>query len=149
QGAQGPQGPQGAQGPQGPIGSAGPQGPAGPTGVTGATGPQGPAGPVGIDVQPGISCTAYNGQPSYLQLITAPDGTVLLKCPNPTNKVVFISSMVFNGNLGGQPGADAWCQTLASAAGLSGAYKAWIYGNDPPSSFSQIGPSLYYMRTDG
>ena len=41
-------------------------------------------------------------------------------------KVVFVSSQVYTGNLGGLTGADADCQALASSAGLTGTYKAWL-----------------------
>jgi len=40
--------------------------------------------------------------------------------------LVFVSSMQFTGNLGGLTGADAKCQSLATAAGLPGTYKAWL-----------------------
>jgi hypothetical protein len=39
---------------------------------------------------------------------------------------VFVSSQVYNGNLGGLAGADTKCQTLATAASLPGTYKAWL-----------------------
>lgn len=39
---------------------------------------------------------------------------------------VFVSSQKYNGNLGGLAGADAKCQALATAAGLTGTYKAWL-----------------------
>jgi len=49
-------------------------------------------------------------------------------------KTVFVSSEVYDGNFGGGQitlghlQADAVCQTLATGAGLSGEYKAWISG---------------------
>jgi hypothetical protein len=42
------------------------------------------------------------------------------------HQIVFVSSTLFDGNLGGLAGADAKCQALATAASLSGAYKAWL-----------------------
>jgi hypothetical protein len=39
---------------------------------------------------------------------------------------VFLSSILYDGNLGGLSGADAKCQGLAAAAGLPGTYKAWL-----------------------
>ena len=39
---------------------------------------------------------------------------------------VFLSSILYDGNLGGLSGADAKCQELAEAAGLPGAYKVWL-----------------------
>lgn len=40
--------------------------------------------------------------------------------------LVFLSSVLYQGNLGGLSGADAKCQALASAAGLLGTFKAWL-----------------------
>lgn len=40
--------------------------------------------------------------------------------PLPSNHIVFVSSKIFNGNLGGLSGADAKCTSLALAAGLGG-----------------------------
>jgi hypothetical protein len=39
---------------------------------------------------------------------------------------VFLSSTLYDGNLGGLVGADAKCQGLAAAAGLPGTYKVWL-----------------------
>ena len=65
-------------------------------------------------------------------------------------RTVFITSAGFTGNLGGLPGADAQCQTLADAAGLSGTYLAWLSTNDgtsPATRFTQA--SVPYVRVDG
>lgn len=48
--------------------------------------------------------------------------------PPPAGKKVFATSTTYSGNLGGIAGAHAKCQTRASAAGLSGTFKAWISG---------------------
>ncbi|MFT4038312.1 MAG: hypothetical protein QM692_09050 [Thermomicrobiales bacterium] len=55
---------------------------------------------------------------------------------------VFLSSEKVQGNLGGLSGADAKCQSLASAAGLPGSYKAWL--SDDTSS-----PSSRFFRSSG
>ncbi|MFT4040073.1 MAG: DUF1554 domain-containing protein [Thermomicrobiales bacterium] len=39
---------------------------------------------------------------------------------------VFVSSSTHTGNLGGLSGADTICQSLATTAGLTGTYKAWL-----------------------
>lgn len=39
---------------------------------------------------------------------------------------VFVSSTTTNGNIGGLVGADAFCQSAATAASLKGTYKAWL-----------------------
>jgi hypothetical protein len=48
-----------------------------------------------------------------------------------SQKIVFVTSETFNGNLGGVDGAHAKCQAAAEVAGLPGIYKAWIAGTDP------------------
>ena len=65
--------------------------------------------------------------------------------------VVFITSEVFRGNLGGIAGADAHCQRLAENAGLHGTYRAWL--SDSQSS-PAADPSFFkspngYVRVDG
>jgi len=47
----------------------------------------------------------------------------------PNEKKIFITSTQYNGNLGGVGGADSKCQERASAASLSGTYKAIISSN--------------------
>lgn len=44
---------------------------------------------------------------------------------NPAKKI-FLTSTVYNGNLGGLSGADQKCQSLATAANLPGSWKAWL-----------------------
>ena len=43
---------------------------------------------------------------------------------------VFVSSATYDGALGGHAGADATCQSLATAAALGGTWMAWISGRD-------------------
>jgi len=43
-------------------------------------------------------------------------------CP----KIAFVSSKAFQGDLGGLDGADQLCQDMASDAGLSGTFRAWL-----------------------
>jgi hypothetical protein len=56
---------------------------------------------------------------------------------------VFVSSGIYSANLGGSPGADATCGMLATQAGLSGKWMAWLAdGTNPPPSqrFYKSGP---------
>ena len=59
----------------------------------------------------------------------------------PAGNLVFVTSSGFFGNLGGTAGGDTDCNNAASAAGLSGTYKAWLSttatGDNPASSFTQ------------
>ncbi|MBL8915287.1 MAG: collagen-like protein [Archangium sp.] len=116
QGATGPQGTQGPQGLQGMTGATGAQGPqglqgmqgmTGATGSTGATGaqgpqglqgPQGPAGPQGL--------TGSSGPPGAVLYLDG--GVVFSGNPNPVTFAGFTTA-TFNGNLGGQIGANQKC----------------------------------------
>ena len=74
------------------------------------------------------------------------------ECPNDCggySRIVFVSSQMFDGNLGGLLGADAQCQALASAAGLSGTYMAWLstVGESPSTRMTQSPDP--YVRVDG
>ncbi|MBI3783775.1 MAG: hypothetical protein HY270_10250 [Deltaproteobacteria bacterium] len=44
----------------------------------------------------------------------------------PIGKIIFVTSTVYDGNLGGVAGADAKCAARAAAGGLSGTYMAWL-----------------------
>jgi len=63
-------------------------------------------------------------------------------------RIVFVTSLNFDANLGGLTGADAECNTLASAASLPGSYLAWLGDgtNDPWTRFPKHFP---YQRVDG
>jgi large repetitive protein len=90
-GPQGPAGPPGQAGPAGPAGPAGaqgatgPAGPAGPQGVPGPMGPQGPKGDPGTGVSQlgdlaGIPCSTATGEAGTVELATAADGVVTIRC---------------------------------------------------------------------
>jgi hypothetical protein len=53
---------------------------------------------------------------------------------------VFVTSSLYDGNLGGLAGGDAKCQARAAAAGLPGTYRAWLSGNALHAS-SRFDPS--------
>lgn len=54
----------------------------------------------------------------------------------------FVSSATRSGNLGGIAGADQTCNTLATAAGIGGTYRAWISvsGTDALDRITSAGP---------
>jgi hypothetical protein len=66
-----------------------------------------------------------------------------------TFKIVFVSSEVFNGNLGGIVGGDAHCNRLATEAGISGDFKAWLSDDfvSPPMRFAMS--TIPYALVDG
>jgi hypothetical protein len=50
-------------------------------------------------------------------------------------RYVFATSTMYSGSMGGLAGADALCQTRATAAGLPGTYRAWLAdGTGSPST---------------
>lgn len=64
-------------------------------------------------------------------------------------KTVFVTSAVYAGNLGGLAGADSKCQTLASAANLSGTYKAWLSDATSTAASRLTHSSGPYVLVDG
>ena len=67
--------------------------------------------------------------------------------PTAAFNVVFVSSMAFDGNLGGLAGADADCQSLADVAGLSGTFKAWL-STSTVNAASRLGTARGFVRVD-
>jgi Protein of unknown function (DUF1554) len=67
----------------------------------------------------------------------------------PTPKIVFVTSGVYDGGLGGVSGADTICQAEAQAAGLSGTFKAWVSDDheSPGTRFTKNGSP--YQLADG
>ena len=55
-----------------------------------------------------------------------PDGQCCDGLGNCGSCLVFVTSTLHNGDLGGLDGADAICQDLADGAGLPGTYMAWL-----------------------
>jgi cysteine-rich repeat protein len=70
------------------------------------------------------------------------------RCSAPT-RIVFATSELFDGNLGGVAGADGHCQRLAEAAGLAGTYRAWLSDavSGPVTRFTRS--STAYVLVDG
>src|SRR5690606_254883 len=69
----------------------------------------------------------------------------------PLTNIVFVTSEVYTGNLGGIAGGDAKCQALADAAGLPGTYLAWLGASNPEvSPVTRFTKSPYpYVLVDG
>lgn len=124
-------GPQGPIGPQGLTGATGPQGPQGLTGPTGPQGATGPAGPATL----GVLCSLYASggdisSGSWQDFIAAgSDGC---------GKIVFTTSTLYDGNLGGVKGANQKCQLAAISTGLPGRYKAWISDSNSSPSTGEV-----------
>jgi hypothetical protein len=93
----------------------------------GLTGPTGPAGPQGLKGDKGDK-----GDPgSVASLPSLIEKVYGLKPDTDDSRIIFVTSMSFNGNLGGLAGADQQCQNLATVAGLYNPtnYKAWLSDN--------------------
>lgn len=62
---------------------------------------------------------------------------------------VFLTSTTSNANLGGISGADTSCQNLATAAGLSGNFKAWLSdgSSSPDTRFKKL--NIPYKLVNG
>lgn len=62
-------------------------------------------------------------------------------------KIIFASSQVYNGNLGGSNGADQKCQQLAITAGLPGQYKSFTNDGRRAPAYSSS-PNVPFVRVD-
>jgi hypothetical protein len=84
--------------------------------------------------QDGLPCSGEEGWACKTGVCTS---------PNQETKLVFVTSIGFNGNLGGVLGADAKCVARATAAGLEGTFKAWISAAEISSS-----PSVRFAKSE-
>jgi hypothetical protein len=113
-----------------------------------------PQGGVGVCMGPGAPPPDLSAQTHDLsapaQDLSGPARDLSGDMGDLGGKRVFITSQVFNGNLGGLSGADAKCQAAADAAGLGGSYQAWLSDEDnsPATRFAThfSGP---YVLVDG
>jgi len=76
------------------------------------------------------------------------DACVDCKLPALPFRLIFVSSLSYDGKMGGLVGADQACQTLASAAMLPGKYLAWL-GDQVTSPADRMSKAdVPYIRTD-
>ena len=64
-------------------------------------------------------------------------------------KRVFLSTVSYNGNLGGLAGADTKCQTLADAVPLGGTFKAWLSDGTTSAASRLTQFSSHYVMING
>jgi cysteine-rich repeat protein len=64
-------------------------------------------------------------------------------------KIVFATSEMYTGNLGGLAGADAKCQALALAAKLPGVYMAWLSDANKSPKTRMTQSTVPYVLPDG
>lgn len=67
----------------------------------------------------------------------------------PVGNIVFVTSDTYNGNLDGLTGADAKCRMLATAAGLTGTYKAWLSDSTTSAASRLTHSNMPYSLTTG
>lgn len=93
---------------------------------------------------PSEGCGLY---PSDAETVRNSDPSWTVECGR--KKVAFVSSAMYTGDLGGLAGADAKCQGLAAAAGLTGTFRAAI-GDSVTSTESRLASSDGpWMLVDG
>ncbi len=63
-------------------------------------------------------------------------------------KIMFITSTIYNGDLGGLSGADIKCQDRATAAGLPGTYKAWLSDSTTSAASRLNHATTHYKNTN-
>ena len=113
-----------------------------------------------------VGLTALSGAPAFAQavpirLLTCPAGQVPVSvgtgwvCGNQPagaaagDRLVFVTSQLYTGDLDGIGGANEKCQARALAAGLPGTYRAWVSSAAwvPDSGFAP--GALNYRLVDG
>jgi hypothetical protein len=91
----------------------------------------------------GASCTGVGGCQ-----VTINSNTTITANFSPPPNVMFTTSTIYTPNLGGLSGADAKCNQLAAAAGLTGNYVAWL-STTSVSAVSRLNGASGWVRRDG
>lgn len=65
-----------------------------------------------------------------------------------TFKKVFVTSVAYDGNLGGLAGADSKCQIRATAANLTGTWKAWLSDSNTSAGSRLVHATVPYKLVD-
>jgi hypothetical protein len=77
------------------------------------------------------------------------EGNGVIDDPPACTRRVFVTSQLYQGNLGGLAGADAKCQGLADGAGLGGTYKAWLSDSTVSAADRLTHVGAPYVLADG
>ncbi len=93
--------------------------------------------------------TAINNCQQTVTCDACPDGQCCSGAGTCGACIVFASSTTHEGNLGGLSGADAICQGLADAAGLSGTYMAWLSDDTDSPSTRFVHATVAYTLVNG
>jgi hypothetical protein len=121
--------------------------PAGDDGQSDATAPAEAGADAGVDAPSDAPSDAATEAPPA-GCPCAPQFSCVSGACTPARRV-FVSSAVYDGNLGGHAGADAKCNALAGAAHLGGAWMAWVSDatSSPAQRFAKA--SVGYRLLDG
>jgi hypothetical protein len=140
----------GANGAAGSIGNTGAKGEPGAAGAVGGIGNTGAKGEPGIQGMTGPQGTAANAVDAICVALGSTAGCDLEAALAPAfPKLVFVTSTLQNGNLGGLEGADDICQDLADVQDIQGVFKAWL-SDSTRSPFSRFNHAITpYALVDG
>jgi hypothetical protein len=122
----------------------------GETGTKGDPGAQGDQGIQGDQGETGPQGTAANAVDAICVALGSTAGCDLEAALAPAfPKLVFVTSTLQNGNLGGLEGADDICQGLAADQNIPGVFKAWLSDStgSPDTRFNHA--STPYALVDG
>ena len=80
-----------------------------------------------------------------------PDPAICSKECTLLKRVIFVTSELYLGDLGGLAGADAKCQALAMSAGLNkpGSFRAWLSTGEASPSGWDVDPAMRYQLPSG
>ena len=64
-------------------------------------------------------------------------------------RIAFVTSSLYNGDMGGLLGADAQCNLRAQSAGLPGTYMAWLSTDQATPATRFVQSSVPYYKVNG
>ena len=90
-----------------------------------------------------LSSSSCPSVPGY-SLYTKNAACCWKKIDTSSTKIIFVTSIGYTGNLGGETGADAKCQARANVANLDGTFKAWLLdGNTDQYIYNKFADTSY------
>jgi hypothetical protein len=141
---------------QGPTGLARAKAALGKTGKTPTNGTSGAAGPASsTEATAAMGSVSISSLCSVLFPNATPGDCAGTGAATKAQKIVFVTTGAYAGNLSGTASGNAICQKEAESAGLAGNYKAWlstaVTGDNSPQSLTQISSTLPsgYIPADG
>lgn len=105
-----------------------------------------------LSVSSVLSVLLVSGCGGILDLGSNEDGSTPGNTHGPDDghpRRMFVTSSMFEGNLGGLAGADAKCDAHAQAAGLTGTYLAWLSSSQATAAERMTHHDAGYVLVDG